>query len=355
MIRVYADKIASVTKNLKLGRELRVDRERILAEEGYLIAGRILNNKTVYNTLEDPRGRMVRIHEGDVIVGALGSRNALHGYSGIVPQSIKAGDTLQILNLGGVIGECTSINPEVGKPFDIEVLGSVLIFPEFESREGVLANIAMGSIERLSTLQGLPRVPVVYVAGTCMNSGKTMASCHLVRHLSNLGLKVGACKLTGVALMRDVLEMTDYGADWGVSFIDAGIPSTTPRTALLAARTLLGELVRKGSQVIVAELGDGILGEYGVRDILADRELMSYLQCLVFCASDPVGVWGGLKILEETFGLKPDVITGPATDNAVGTSYIENKLGVPAINARTNSKALGELVYNRLGLPEVSK
>jgi hypothetical protein len=110
----------------------------------------------------------------------------------------------------------------------------------------------------------------------------------------------------------------------------------------------VADLVKKGAEVIVAELGDGILGEYGVKDILACKELMSYLSVLVFCASDPVGVWGGIEILRETYGLTPDVITGPATDNAVGTGYIEKQLGLPAINARLNHKALGDLVYERL-------
>ena len=38
-----------------------------------------------------------------------------------------SGDIVQILNIGGVLGICDSANPEVGAPFDCEVLGTVLL------------------------------------------------------------------------------------------------------------------------------------------------------------------------------------------------------------------------------------
>ena len=94
----------------------------------------------------------------------------------------------------------------------------------------------------------------------------------------------------------------------------------------------------------MAELGDGILGEYGVQGILADDKVMSLKAALVLCANDPVGVWGGLKILDEEYGLSVDVVSGPITDNAVGTNFVEKTFSVSAINARTQSQALGERV-----------
>ena len=57
---------------------------------------------------------MVTLHDGDVIVGVLGHRNALQGYSGVVPDAVALGQRLQLLNLGGVIGQCTSANIERG-------------------------------------------------------------------------------------------------------------------------------------------------------------------------------------------------------------------------------------------------
>jgi len=143
--RIHLDKIASLTRNLHLGRWVTLGPE-ILVEEGSVIAGRILGEKTVYNQLEDVHGRMSVLHDGDLIVGALGHRNALHGYEGVLPKAIQPGDRLQMLNLGGVIGSCVSSNPEVGPPFDVEVLGQVLLFQEFGSRVGIPATLQSGAV-----------------------------------------------------------------------------------------------------------------------------------------------------------------------------------------------------------------
>ena len=45
--------------------------------------------------------------------------------------------------------------------------------------------------------------------------------------------------------------------------------------------------------MIVAELGDGILGEYGVQDILRDPDLIRRRPGMVMAAPDPVGMLGG--------------------------------------------------------------
>lgn len=344
-MRLSVDKIASATRNVSLRRDVRVS-EQIVAQPGYIVAGRVRGQKNTYNQLEDLHGRMVTLQDGDVIVGVLGYRNALHGYSGVVPESVAVGDVLQLLNLGGVIGRCTSENPDLGKPFDVEVLGGVLVFPEFESRQGTPAHIGMNAIAYDGN--GVPDVPVVYIAGTCMSSGKTSAACQLVRQLALRGAAVGACKCTGVSLRRDTLAMIDYGARCAVSFNDAGIVTSSPESSVPVARGLIAHLAREGAQVIVNELGDGILGEYGVQEILGDPILMERSAAIVLCANDPVGAWGAQQVMAERFGLTIDVFSGPATDNAVGTRFIRENLGVEAINARTNGRELGEFVAAKI-------
>lgn len=344
-MRIWVDKIASSTKNIDLRRDIRLS-DRIIAREGQVVVGRIHREKTVYNQLEDVHGRMVVVHAGDVVAGVLGHRKALHGYSGYVPASVKVGDRLQLLNLGGVIGKCTSQNPDVGPPFDVEILGAALVFPDFEDRAGVAAHIGMNAI---SCGDGpMPEIPVVYVAGTCMNSGKTSAACRLIRQLATRGLRVGACKLTGVSLLRDAMQMADYGAKWALSFSDAGIATTDERNAVPTAQALMRHLTKQGAEVIVAELGDGILGEYGVAEILSDAKLIEIAAVIVMCATDPVSTWGAKQLMRERFKLQIDVVTGPATDNAVGTRFIQEQLALAAINARTHGAELGDFVAERV-------
>ena len=344
--RIRLDKIASVTRNAKLPPEVTVTSE-VDCKAGAILAVRIAGEKNVYNQLEDVHGRMSLLHGGDIIAGALGHRSALQGYSGVVPESLKAGDRIHVLNLGGVLGQCVSQNPEVGDPFSAEVLGAVLAFPTFQSRAGVPAHIGMNALPAAGDLP--PMAPVIYVAGTCMNAGKTAAACQIVRHLARLGLRVAAAKLTGISLLRDALSMLDYGASRALTFNDTGVVTTDASTAVGAAHAIFTELMRSAPDVIVAELGDGILGDYGVQSILSDGPLHAASAALVLCANDPVGAWGGVEILREKFGWSVDVISGPATDNEVGCRYVREQLGLPAHNARSSGPALAALAASRVG------
>lgn len=344
--RQRLDFIASSARNAQIEHDVLLGPD-IVSREGHVLAVRVLTDKSTYDQLEIPSGRMVRLRAGNVIAGTLGTRRALRGYEGVVPEALGPGDRVHILNMGGVLGHCTAGNQDLGPPFEAEVLGAILSFPRLGDRVGTPASIGKGSIDRADVLTC--RTPVIYVAGTCMNSGKTVAAAELVRGLAREGLSVGAVKLTGVSLRRDTLAMMDAGATIGLSFDDAGMVSTRESDVLPAARGLLNHLERQAKpDVIVAELGDGILGEYGVATILHDAALVGLSAALVVCAPDQVGAWGACRVLDEMFGLKPAAISGPATDNDVGTRFIREKLGLPAHNARRDARALVSVVLEAL-------
>jgi hypothetical protein len=336
--RIRLDRISSSTKNAHLAPEVILG-EEIVAAEGYVLAVRLLTDKSSYNTVEDLAGRLVSLRKGDVLAGTLGSRRALRGYAGEVPPHIAVGDTIEVLNLGGVLGRCTSANPDIGPPFAAEVLGAVLAFPALGDRVGRPAHIRDGAIATSEALE--LSAPVVYVAGTCMNAGKTVAATELVRGLSRSGLRVAAAKLTGVSLMRDTLAMQDAGAVAAVTFNDAGAASTHAGMTVSVAKGLFNHLqLTARPDIIVAELGDGILGEYGVQDILRDPELSAAARAWVMAAPDPVGCWGADQLMRGTYGLPITVLTGPATDNQVGRDYVAAALGIPAHNALRDPQGL---------------
>ena len=337
MKRVRIDKLASVTKRLELGNQALLG-ETVPARPGTVVACRVLTEKTRYNTLEDVHGRMVLLRPGDTIVGALGHRDALHGYSGRVPESVEVGDVVQLLNLGGVIGEALGGAPDVGDPFQLEVLGSVLAFPNSGERVGFPANVGDGLVAlEAGAPPPLPAdlPPVIGLVGTSMNSGKTTTACALIGEARRQGLRVAAGKLTGVSLRRDVLEMADCGADPVSLFTDFGVVTTDATTAVGCARALLGHLAEAVPRpdLILLEFGDGLLGTYGVDALLQDDVLCAALTRLVLCAYDPVGAWGGTRQLAERYGLTPDLITGPLTNSPAGLRFCAEELGVPAWNA----------------------
>ncbi|MEW6742576.1 MAG: hypothetical protein AB1486_07440 [Planctomycetota bacterium] len=348
MKRCQVDKIASVTLRLGLDRNL-VLGEQIPAEAGTAIAARVLNAKTSYNTLEDVHGRMVTLHPGDVIVGALGHREALYGYSGHVPTKVAVGDELQLLNLGGVIGtgaEATAMN---GEPFRLEVLGAVLEFPYLGTRVGVPANIARAALPAQpmpARTDGLP--PLVVLVGTSMDAGKTTAAAILISELTHTGLRVAAGKLTGVSLRRDILQMQDSGADTVALFTDFGVVTTDESTAVPAAHSLIAHLTQAEPDLIVLEMGDGLLGTYGVHSLLADDAIRSSIESVVLCAQDPVGAWGGQTLLRDRYGLEIDVVSGRVTDTPVGHRFCRERLGLPACNALREGCELARIVYGSL-------
>ncbi len=345
MMRIALDKIASAAKSTPISHDAYISDE-LVAKAGYVVAVRIVTDKAVYNQLENVEGRMTRLKPGDVVAGVLGHRRALRGYVGDVPATLAPGDTLNVLNLGGVLGRCTSYAPDVGKPFDAEVLGAVLHFPYLGQRVGVPASIAEHAVGSDEQVAG--SAPVVAVVGTCMDAGKTVAACEIIHGLTRRGKAVAAGKLTGVALQRDVLGMRDHGAVQALSFIDAGVVTTDPATAPGAARRILHQLNRVRPDVIVLELGDGLLGEYGVQAILQAPDLVRPIAAVVLAATDPVGAWGGARLLREEYGLEPHVVTGPATDNEVGGAFIQSALGTPTANALTSPARLVNHVWSKV-------
>lgn len=348
MKSIIVDKIASVAQACGLSNELRVSSE-IPCEEGIVLAVEILTNKAQYNTLELTSGRMAKASRGDVVVGALGHRKALFGYSGHLPTKLAPGDVIQMLNIGGVLGICDSANPGKGRPFDCRVLGTVLHFPYLGERIGVPARVGLRKLDDSVALD-TGGVPVVALAGTCMEAGKTAAACAMISRMRHRGLVVDGFKATGVSLRRDILAMEDAGGRRTAIFTDFGIVTTTPKTGPALTRTMLTEMAAGKPDVIVFELGDGLLGAYGVEAILDAPDIRQALTAVVLSANDPVAAWGGVKLLREQFGIEPAAVTGPCTDNSVGVDIIRERLAVSAFNAMTNGAALGDCVIAATGL-----
>jgi hypothetical protein len=348
MRTVVVDKIASVTQALGLTHELRIAPE-IPCEEGVVVVVEILNNKSTYNTLELTSGRMAKLARGDVVVGALGHRKALFGYSGHIPETLAPGDVIQMLNIGGVLGICDSATPDKGKPFDCRVLGTVLTFPYLGERIGVTARTGYKPLDYGAALDARG-VPVVALAGTCMEAGKTAAACAIISRMRHRGLVVDAFKATGVSLRRDILAFEDSGARRTMIFTDLGIVTTTSRCGPALTRMMLTELSASSPDVIVFELGDGLLGTYGVESILREADIKTVLSAVVLSANDPVAAWGGVKLLRERFGIEPAAVTGPATDNQVGVDIIREQLKVEAFNAISSPAELGDFLISRLHL-----
>lgn len=329
---VEIDKIGSATSPLGLDKTVPVITQWQTPVAGDVVAVRALSESVTYGNLELPSGRLAKINIGDVILGVLGKRRALKGFVGEVPVTVAAGDRLSLLNMGGVIGVCEGHHSSFSDAIELEVLG---IVANGNGEPVNIGQVALSNAEKLEI-----DVPLVIVAGTCMNSGKTVAAAEIIKQASHAGLMVAGAKLSGIACLRDTLNMEDHGAAITASFLDAGLPSTVGIDDLAPmAKGVLNHLGSHQPDLIVAELGDGIVGGYSVDSILRDPEIRDSISSFVFCASDYVGVIGGLELL-GSMGITIDVVAGSVTDSQMGEDFVKHNLGVPAGNARRDGLAL---------------
>jgi len=364
MMILEADKISSATSPLNLTKTVAVINENNQPKAGDVVVVRALNESVTYGNLELPNGRLAKINRNDVLLGVLGKRRALKGFVGDVPDAVKTGDKLHLLNMGGVIGVCKGHHSSLSDAIRVEVLGIAC-----ESEPPAVAGVfnaadknAEGNSAPLLTRGLPPRVLniadnalkpttflkksalVVVVAGTCMNSGKTVAVTEIIKQAHHAGLRIAGGKLSGVAALRDTLNMQDSGACATASFLDCGLPSTVDAGNLAPmAKAILNKLNENEPDLIVVELGDGIVGGYAVDSILQDSDIKQATAAFVFCASDYVGVIGGIEVLRR-LGIEIDVIAGSVTNSQMGEDFVQKEFGINAGNARRDGLRLFELI-----------
>jgi hypothetical protein len=142
--------------------------------------------------------------------------------------------------------------------------------------------------------------------------------------------------------------MEYHGAIATASFLDCGLPSTVDTGNLApVAKAIIARLNECRPDLIIIEMGDGVLGGYSVETIFEDEEIRSATGATVFCAADYVGAWGGIELLRRR-GIEVHLVTGSVTDSQMGQDYVEREFGVPAANVRRNGSRLFEVVAERL-------
>lgn len=331
-MHVQLTKIPSVVRHLQLSSTIELS-DTITAEEGAVIVVEALLDQGKNNLFEFTTGRIGQLVEGDIIPGVLGKRRALREYSGDIPEEVHVGDILYLLCESGVFGEIKGINKEWGVPMQVRVLGSVI-------EQGKPLNTKNFGI---ASAQSLPvSAPIIGVVGTSMNIGKTTTICKLIKHFKGQGLKIAGVKLSGVASVQDLDKISDAGA-WPVyGFNDAGLPSTCgdAQQAVAVALGILAEANKSQPDVIIAEFGDGIIGEYNVTHMLRSLEIQQHISSFIVGAGDLVAAWGAKELLTQ-YGITITLITGPVVNNDTGAQFIEKHLNIPAeSNQRAMPKAL---------------
>jgi hypothetical protein len=281
-------------------------------------------------------GRMTEVEVGDLIVGALGVRAATLEAVGSWQD---VGDDLRLhaMTAAGLLGRVTSCSTFLNKPIDLVYRGHVMRSGQKVRMQDFVQPTSEAAIE----------FPVLMLIGTSMSSGKTTSARVIIRRLKQMGLRVVGAKLTGAGRYRDILAMSDAGADAIFDFVDAGLPSTVCEESVYLAslENLLSRIAEAKPDVLVAEAGASPLEPYN-GDAAVSR-LRDHVRCTVLCASDPYAVVGVVK----GFGFDPDLVSGVATSTTAGVDVIRKLAGTPALNLLdvNSHRELDQILKDRLG------
>jgi hypothetical protein len=307
-------------------------------ETGDYVVCRVLDRLSRPHEIESRSGRMAEVIADDLVVGALGVRSATLEATGDW-RATEDDLCMHALTRGGVLGRATSATP-FSRPYLVP-----LVYRGHVLRDGEKTTMR----DFVPALDPQPlRAPVVIVIGTSMSAGKTTSVITIVRRLVRMGLRVAGAKVTGVARYREILSMSDAGADPVADFVDAGLPSTIcePDEYRRALEHVLTRLAAAEPDVVVVECGASPLEPYNVD--LAEEMLRDNVRCTVLCASDPYAVVG----VAQAHAVEPDLVAGRATSTDAGIALCERLAGVRGLNLLDpeTHPALDELLVDKLGL-----
>lgn len=294
---------------------------------GDYVAVEVLTQSNPY-AIELPSGRLLELAEGDMLIGSLGERYATLEATGSWRKVGRAG-RMQVLGGGGILGRCTSVSLMLSSLTTVRYRGHVMLAA---GKARMADHAVQVDPPRAFT------TPTVLIIGTSMSAGKTTAARVIIRLLKARGLKVLGAKLTGAGRYRDILSMSDAGADWIVDFVDAGLPSTVCPEPVYreAVGHLLSAMAGLRADVAVIEAGASPLEPYNGAS--AVDALRPAVRCTGLCASDPYAVLGVMT----AFDTRPDFVTGTAANTEAGIALAEKLTGLTTLNVM-DRKALPEL------------
>lgn len=308
---------------------------------GDYVACEVVGPPTPLTRIELDTGRMIEVVEGDLVIGAFGERRATLEAVGDW-RAIGDDHRMHALTAAGLFGKATSRSALLPPLLRLHYEGHILI----DGEKVGMADFVEPTEERSFT------TPVVLIVGTSMSAGKTTAARTIIRLLKGLDQTVVGAKLTGAGRYRDILTMKDAGADHIYDFVDVGLPSTVcPGSEF---RQALGRLLSRiqaiGADIVVAEAGASPLEPYN--GSIAVEELREVVRMIVVCASDPYAAFGVM----HSFGIRPDVVTGPATSTQAAIELVERLAGVKALNIlrKESRPPLLALLSDRLGVGSAS-
>ncbi len=311
--------------------------DKIKWKTGDYVVGKITDTGSDILKIELINGRMRSIMKEDLVVGALGERYATLEATGTWKE-VEEDGKMHILTGAGLFGKCTSKSVYLPNLIEVQYIGHAVRGEKICTMDDYVHDVKFSKF----------KTPVILLVGTSMSAGKTTVARIVVNHLKRAGLKIVAGKLTGASRYRDILSLKDVGANYIFDFVNIGLPSTIyPREKFRKKLVqLLSTINSVNADIAVIELGASPLEPYN--GDIAFEELKDNIKCTILCASDPYAVYGVMK----SFNLKPDIVSGIATNTFAGAELIEKLCNVKALNLidPKTTKELKRILNNKLNI-----
>jgi len=337
-------KFAFTTRRIDRSEICNIKEDYSRARSGDLVLAEIVRIGS-HRRVQLPSGRNSELHVGDHVVLCCGSRYAPDQFEGIAELTQELSD---MLAAGGIIGRMTAKHEAIKDPTQLRPIGLLA------DAAGRTINIERYALPRIPYGR---RVPVIAVTGAAMNSGKTTAAFSLVHGLRAGGFTVAAIKVTGTGAFGDLNAFKDAGASMVSDFTDAGMASTyqQPVAGIIdAAESLLAHAVDGGAEVIVVELGDGVL-QNEAAGVLRHPSARQWIHGIIFAAPDALSGISGVDFLKRS-GLPVVGVSGLLTRSPLLCSEFRGHESLPLFDKASLSSAdtAFGLVGDLLGLGAVA-
>lgn len=307
--RRSAAKVAFTARRVDLSSAKRLLHGHLEPRHGDLVLARVAELGH-HGKLQLPNGRRSELFVGDEIVVAYGHRYAPNQWEADVPDDLGPCD---LAAGGGIAARVTVSHSRMSPPTRLEPIGLLA--------DGTGTRLNLSRFALPAGADGIGKVPVVAVVGTSMDSGKTTSAAALIRGLTRAGLRVGAAKVTGTGASGDLMLFRDSGTVAELDFVDAGF-ATTFRVDVEAVQRIVAslrdELVRRGAEVIVVEVADGIY-QAETAALLRSESFRGQVRSVLFAAGEALAAVHGAEELARA-GFAIGGLTGRMTASPLATA-----------------------------------
>jgi hypothetical protein len=285
-------------------------------------------------------GADLPMYPGAKFVGVWGVRQSSTSISGTLPPTpVAPGFNCDFLGIGGIVGVSTDYRRDGAAPTRVRILGSLYCADKPADMRSALGPISASALP-----------PLVLVAGSSAEIGKTRTTSALISRLVADGHRVAGIKLTGSGRMRDLIWYVQAGAHWTLDFVDAGLESTYDRPGeevAMSAKNLMRACADLGAQVIVGEIGGDLISSGGMA-VFNDQVVRSTLRAVVLTAADPLAAVGLETLLADVTGPVPTYFGPMRRNNAVSAAVTRTLVKVPII---TDLAELAAAVCEDVAIP----